>query len=319
MTTANESSSGAQAVELLREFALSFGSKSEQIFELRIQLKTPGVFTPAKADILIPGLPTLDGFLSFVAFRMALETALTERPDLATDLLWQWNLALRDSTLWIDFPLPLNLLQFGTVQVFESSVGLPVDNSDPLIPAGAFFARGRNLETYPKVTDSVALRRRVTPPYHRPLDLAHRLQTGSGPTKQLDNRMYFSLTTEYLFYFRGDADGVAQMLEFAYKHRIGIGKKTTLGYGQIAGFAIQKSTTESMLVQPVPGRNEYALVKTLPYESVMELRTRPNPLFGSLNFRVVNPLETFGPYRPPYWLRDRQTPVLSYGTLLLPR
>jgi len=289
------------------------------VFELRVQLATPGVFTPAKADILVPGLPTLDGFLSFVAFRAALTGTLAAKPDMVTELLWQWNAALRDPALWIDFPLPLRSVQLGAVEVFDCSIGLPVDGNDILIPAGAFFARGLNLEAYPKVTDSIPLRRRVGEPHHRPLDLAHQLQTGSGPTKQLDNRMYFSLTKEYLFYFRGDARGVEHLLKFACERRIGMGKKTTLGYGQIAKFEIRPSTATTTLVRPILSEAEYSLIKTLPYESVMALRSRANPLFGNREFRVVNPLETLGAYKPPYWLRGRQTQVLSYGTLLLPR
>ncbi len=311
--------SSPAAVELLRQSAWTFKTVDDQVFELRVQLETPGVFTPAKADILVPGLPTLDGFLIFVAFRAALDRALTIQPDMATDLLWQWNAALQDPALWIDFPLPLRSVQLGAAEVFDCSVGLPIDGNDILIPAGAFFARGLNLEAYPKVTDSIPLRRRVAEPHHRPLDLAHQLQTGSGPTKQLDNRIYFSLTKEYLFYFRGDVRGVEHLLEFACERRIGMGKKTTLGYGQIAKFEVRPSTATTTLVRQILNREEYSLIKTLPYESVMARRSQANPLFGSKEFRVVNPLETLGAYKPPYWLRGLQTQVLSYGTLLLPR
>jgi len=312
--------SSSAAVALLKQSAWTFGPMDDQVYELRVQLATPGVFTPAKADIVIPGLPTLDGFLSFVAFQVALTEALTINPDMVGAFLGQWSKALRDSTLWIDFPLPLRPAQLGTIEIFDCSIGLPVEGSDVLIPAGAFFARGLNFETYPKVTDSIPLRRRVLEPYHRPLNLAHKLETGSGPTKLLDNRMYFSLTQEYQFYFRGDVSGVKRLLTFAREHRIGMGKKTTLGYGQIAEFELRCSTAKATLVQRVPNRIEYSLIKTLPYASVMAQRSHADSLlFGSPTFKVVNPLETWGAYKPPYWIRKHQTQVLNYGTLLLPQ
>lgn len=308
------------AVELLKQSAWTFGaSDSLQVYELRVQLATPGVFTPAKADILVPGLPTLDGFLSFVAFRAALDGALAQEPNMAGELLWQWNAALRDPALWIDFPLPLGTARIGAVEVLDCSIGLPVEGTDILIPAGAFFARGMDLKPYPEVTDSVALRRRVAEPHHRPLTLSSELVTGRAPNKALDNRMYYALTKEYHFYFRGDSSGVERLLTFAREQRIGMGKKTTLGYGQIAKFEVRPSTAKATFTHPIPNRREYSLVKTLPYESVMAERTRANLLLGSTPFRVINPIETIGAYKPPYWIRERQTQVLSYGTLLLPR
>jgi hypothetical protein len=311
--------SSPAAVALLKQSAWTFGARDDQVYELQVQLATPGVFTPVKADILIPGLPTLDGFLSFVAFRAALSEAFTAKPEMATELLWQWNAALRDPTLWIDFSLPLGTVSLGAIEVFDCSIGLPMDGNDVLVPAGAFFAKGLDLETYPypKVTDSIPLRRRVAEPYHRPLSLKHQLETGSGPTKLLDNRMYFALTKEYRFYFRGDVRGVERLLTFAHEHRIGMGKKTTLGYGQIAKFEVRPSTATATLVHLLPKRTEYSLIKTLPYEAVMSQRTQNNPLFGNTGFRVINPIETLGAYRPPFWRRERQTQVLNYGTMLL--
>ncbi len=312
--------SSPAAVALLKQSAWTFGAMDDQVYELHLRLATPGVFTPAKADIPVPGLPTLDGFLSFVAFRAALAEAIANKPDIATELLWQWNAALRDSALWINFPLPLRLAQLGEIEFFDCSIGLPVEGADVLIPAGAFFVRGLNFESYPKVIDSIPLRRRVTEPYHRPLDLIRKLETGAGPTKLLDNRMYFALTQEYRFYFRGDAKGVERLLTFATEHRIGMGKKTTLGYGQIAAFKLHYSTASATLAQQVPHINEYALIKTLPYSPVMAQRSQANPLlFGCSQFKVINPLETWGAYKSPYWIREHQTQVLTYGTLLLPQ
>ena len=311
------------AVELLKQSAWTFGATdSPQIYELRVMLATPGVFTPAKADILIPGLPTLDGFLSFVAFRTAMSNALVQQPNAIGELLWQWNAALRDSSLWINFALPLRRATVGTAEIFDCSIGLPVSGIDVLIPAGAFFVRGMNLETYPQVTDSVALRRRVSEPYHRPLALSSQLNTGSGPNKALDNRMYYALTKEYHFYFRGDVNGVERLMTFARDRRIGMGKKTTLGYGQIADFQISLSSSTTTFVLPIFTNSQYALIKTLPYEAVLAQRDRHKAdplLFGNKDFRLLNPIETTGAYKPPYWLRGKQTQVLNYGTLLLLR
>jgi hypothetical protein len=310
---------------LLKQSAWTFGATdSPQVYELRVQLATPGIFTSAKADVPTPGLPTLDGFLSFVAFRAALDNALASQPTMAGELLWQWNAALRDSTFWIDFALPLNRVTLprtasSTVALFDCSIGLPISHGEPLIPAGAFFAQAMNLEAYPQLMDSLPLRRRVAEPHHRPLILSNKLNIGSGPNKALDNRMYYALTQEYLFYFRGDADGLRRMLTFARDKHIGMGKKTSLGYGQIADFSLTPSAATATFVQPILNNTQHALVKTLPYDAVLSQRERANPLlFGSARFRLLNPLETVGACNPPYWQRDKQTQVLSYGSLLLP-
>ncbi len=312
------------AVELLKQSAWTFGTTgAPQVYELRVQLATPGVFTPAKSDILMPGLPTLDGFLSFVAFRAALNNALVQHPDMAGELLWQWNAALRDSSLWIDFALPLRRVRVNATEVFDCSIGLPVIGTDILIPAGTFFAQGMDLKPYPKVTDSLALRRHVAEPYHRPLTLSTQLNAGSGPNKALDNRMYYALTKEYRFYFRGDATGVERLMTFASDHRVGMGKKTTLGYGQVSRYEILKAAgVRATWTRPVPGTRQLALLNTLPYAMVLAQRTSKSvqrDLFDCDEFRLLNPLETLGAFRPPYWRREAQTQVLSYGTLLMPK
>ena len=309
------------AIELLKQCAWTFGATDAlQVYELSIQLATPGVFTPAKADVLIPGLPTLDGFLSFVAFRAALDGALAREPNKAGLLLWQWNAALRDPSFWIDFELPLRRVQLDSVEVFDCSIGLPISDNEILIPAGAFFARGMNLEPYPQMIDSLALRRRVAEPYHRPLTLSGKLNAGSGPNKALDNRMYFALTREYLFYFRGDANGIERLMAFACEHRVGMGKKTTLGYGQVADFQIRPSHAQATFVQPILNKMQLALIKTLPYGVVLAVREKADRgLFDCEAFRLMNAIETLGAYRPPYWRREAQTQVLLHGTTLIRR
>lgn len=310
------------AVKALREAQWTFGPVDGlEIHELRLRLASPAVITPTKADIPVPGLPTLDGFLSFVAFRIALDGATKARPELASELIWQWNAALRNRDLWVEFALPLRQVRLGAVSIYDCSIGLPVDDGTLLIPAGAFFARGLDWVTYPKVVDSLALRRRVAPPEPRPINLANKLNTSSGKTKALDNRMYYALTNEFVFYFRGDAMGVERLLEFARAQRIGIGKKTTLGYGQISGYQVHPaSSVSATLTQPILGGQRLALVKTLPYDSVMAQRSSAQTdLFGCKGFRLVNAVETLGAYRPSYWRREAQTQVLNYGTVVIPK
>lgn len=310
------------AVEALREAQWSFGPlDGPATYELRLRLASPAIITPAKADIPVPGLPTLDGFLSFVAFRAALDEALRTHGRLASDLLWQWNGALREPALWLEFSLPLRSVTVGAARVYDCSIGLPVLDGQPLIPAGAFFAHDRDLVTYPDVVDSLPLRRRVTPPVQRWMELAAKLSSGSGKNKALDNRMYYALTDEFLFYFRGDKTGVERLLEFACRRRIGIGKKTTLGYGRIADWRVAPATgVTSTLAQPILGRQSLALVKILPYNAVLTARSQAAiDLFGCGGFRLMNAIETLGAFRPPYWRREAQTQVLLYGTTLIPQ
>jgi hypothetical protein len=320
-TTPDPFAASPAAVDMLRQAQWTFGAvDGPDIYELRLKLASPAITTPAKADIPVPGLPTLDGFLSFVAFRAALDGALKAHPGSASELLWQWNAALRDPAHWVEFPLPLRQVTLGTAQVYDCSIGLPVVKGHILIPAGAFFARERDLVTYPEVVDSLPLRRRVAPPYPRPMSLASKLNAGSGKNKALDNRMYYALTDEFTFYFRGDKSGVERLLQFALERWIGIGKKTTLGYGLLAGYEIVLATTQATLAQPISNGRTLALLKTLPHDAVMAAREPADcSLFGCNAFRLMNAIETMGAYRPPYWRREAQTQVFWYGTTLISR
>ena len=310
------------AVEALREAQWTFDStEGDEIYELRLKLASPAVITPAKADIPVPGLPTLDGFLSFIAFRAALHDAVQAHPELAGELLWQWNAALRNRVLWVEFGLPLRQVALEGAQIYDCSIGLPVADGHVLVPAGAFFARDRDLLTHPQVVDSLALRRRVAPPDPRPMTLSAELNTQSGKNKALDNRMYYALTQEFAFYFRGDKSGVEKLLQFACEYRIGIGKKTTLDYGRIASHRVDLAPgIPATLALPILGGHNLALVKSLPYQVVSAIRTNAAPmLFGCAGFRFMNAIETLGAYRPPYWRREAQTQILLYGTTLIPK
>lgn len=317
----------AEAIEVLRQSQWTFAPSDSTIYELKITLDTPGVFPPAKMDIPLPGLPALDGFLSFVAFRVALKEAMLSHPDFAQTFLWQWNKALREFDAWIDFALPLRKTQIGNSDKFyDCSIGLPIIDDNVYIPAGTFFVNKDSVGPaydfipYPDVVDSFPLRRRVVEPMGKRLALTSKLNTSSGRNKALDNRMYYALTKEYMFYFRGDADGVMRLLKFAQQERIGMGKKTSLGYGQIASFTKPiKASVNSTLTHPLPDRGQRATLKSLPYQQLLSQRQQKGvnkDLLGCEDFRLVNALETVGTYYPPYWRKEQQTHILLYGSIL---
>lgn len=302
----------------------TFGQTTRtDVYELRLNLATPAVITADKANVPVVGLPTLDGFLSYIAFRAALGNALRTNPELSKRLFWQWNVALRHQEIWIDFQLPLRKIP----PLFDCSVGLPVDGTgDVLIPVGGLFTpNGSDLASYPTVVDSLPLRRRVSEPFGRPIRLKSKLNKSSGSTKALDNRLYFPLTQSYVFFFRGDRDGVERLLEFAIDERIGLGKKTTLGYGQIASVEVTpcpdvRATWAKSLSGPLFGSDKLALIKNLPYDRVFARRekqdTHNQELFGCDRFALVATNETFGAYRPPYWLREQRTQIVQYGSII---
>jgi len=334
--------------------AASYNNGDDTVYELRLHLRTPGIFALYKADIPAPGLPMLDGFLQFVAFRQAVDRVVQASPDLLDDLLWQWNLALRDSRYWIHFPIPIRQETLSSgITIYDCSVGLPMtDGGDVLYPASAFFACGSNLVTYPSedkgATDQIALRRRSVEPVYRPFMLTGNLNPQSGSRNALDNRIYYALTREYAFYLRGDSDGVRQLLGFAIQHEIGIGKKTTLGYGRLAKFDIRPSSQKATLGHhlALPGMPRISLLKNVPYQELQRRSIREKgdhvpiqklegnkwtdiltlgewdqneKLFGVREFGLASPIETFDCYYPPYWRREGRTQVLRYGTLLVPR
>lgn len=345
-----------EAWQMLKDAAeaVSYDTSDNNVYELRLHLHTPGIFALYKADIPAPGLPMLDGFLKFVAFQQAMDQVMRTRPDLTNELLWQWNLALRDEQWWIDFPIPIReeTLNSG-ITLYDCSIGLPVtENGDVLYPAGAFFACGGDLVTYPSEekgpADQIALRRRSVEPVYRPVSLTGKLDTQSGGTKALDNRIYYALTREYAFYFRGDKEGLAQLLNFAIQQDIGIGKKTSLGYGRIARFDIQPASRDATLGHRIdlPGMLRIALLKNVPYQELQRRSIRESgdyafvqklergqwvniltstewnqneKLFGAREFSLASSIETFDCYYPPYWRREGRTQVLRYGTLLVPR
>ena len=315
--------------QLLEDAQYQFGVKTgKEIYELRLNLATSAVTTAEKSNAPVIGLPTLDGFLSYVAFRAALGNALNANPELSKQLLWQWNIALRHQEMWIDFELPLCQIPLaGFNPLYDCSVGLPVDvNGDVLVPVGAFFtSNSQQFKVYPEVVDSIPLRRRVSEPFGRPIRLKSKLEARSGSTKALDNRLYFPLTKSYSFFFRGDKSGVEKLLDFALKEQIGLGKKTTLGYGQLASFEVRqrldvKATWAKPLSGPIYSNDRLALIKDLPYDRVFARREIPDThnqeLFGCEKFALVATIETFGAYCPPYWLPTQRTQIVRCGSII---
>ncbi|MEA3349694.1 MAG: hypothetical protein U9Q82_03645 [Chloroflexota bacterium] len=325
--------------------AVHYNLNDTTVYKLRLRLHTPGIFSLYKADIPVPGLPMLDGFLKFLAFRRAATEVISGHPSLSNEVLWQWNSALRDKTRWINFPIPIRSeTLIADVEIFDCSIGLPVSQrGGVLYPAGAFFSRRGNLVTYPSEedgpADQLALRRRSVEPLCRPLELNGKLRSSSGSRKALNNRIYYALTREYIFYFRGDKDGINTLLDFALKNNIGLGKKTTLGYGKLAEFSVAATNRTATLAQPlgIHGLNYLALLKNIPQVEIKRRCVRKGGdfvplgllkqgeweqnkrLFGVEEISVASPIETYDRYQPPYWRREGRTQVLRYGTLFLPR
>ena len=324
-----------EAYDVLRAEQWSFGkTNGNTVYELRLDLENTAIVTDEKGNAPAVGLPTLDGFLSYVAFRAALGNALQAHPDKAQSLIWQWNVALREATMWIDFSLPLREIAVQDMpSFFDCSVGLPTYSKDGqeykmFVPSGALFADHMNLHTCPNVVDSIPLRRRVAEPFGRTITLKTKLEKGEGSNKALDNRLYFSLTTSYTFYFRGDKQGVKRLLTYAQRERIGIGKKTVLGYGLIKDFTINAAEhVNATCAKPILNNAQVSLIKSLPYDYIFRAKNTQDrkqkdlnkQLFGCEQFSLVAVIETLGAYRTPYWPRERRTQILRYGSIIQPK
>ena len=314
-----------EVVRELRAAQWTYGKGNDDVFELRLELASPAAVTAEKASAPAVGLPTLDGFLSYIAFRVAVSEVLKVNPSLAQRVLWQWNTSLRKPTAWIDFKLPIQQHVLRGHTLYDCSVGLPIVNDDILYPAGSLFtADGKAYEQYPKVVDSIPLRRRVAEPYGRQIELKSNLVSGSGKTKALDNRLHFPLTQGYSFLFRGDAAGVEKLISFAIENNVGIGKKTSLGFGRISSFSVSRSDLgETWCRSPVLTDDRKALIKSLPFDLVFAEKDSGSKtlekFLGCNQFSLQALIETFGTYRPPYWLRERRTQIIRYGSIIQER
>ena len=102
-------------------------------------------------------------------------------------------------------------------------------------------------------------------------------------------------------------------MDFAVRERIGLGKKTTLGYGEIASFEVKQrsnvtATWVKSLAGPIFENDKLALIKNLPYDRIFarrEMQDEHIKIFSvARQFALVAANEIFGAYCPPYWLRE---------------
>lgn len=312
---------------------------NQNIYELSLELATPLIIAEAKADIPTPGLPNLDGILQFAAFYWCVREATAAHPELAQEYLWQVNQALREPPNWIDFPLPLRRIPIrnrgtgASDHMYDCSVGLPVDpaTDETVYPVGDDFLdrRGRRFR---RIVDHIPLRRRSVSPEqcHKPIRLTARLDPTRGDHKALDNRIYYLVTTKYRFFFRGDPHWVDRLLRMMRDDGVGIGKKSSLGYGQIREIQISAASVPATLgwlltdsqrnALNVPeGTVSIALLKNIPIDELFRWCNTDFPddtLLGHRRPRILSFVPVLGGYTPPYWLKRNQTLVARYGSLL---
>ncbi|MCI0565318.1 MAG: hypothetical protein MN733_43185, partial [Nitrososphaera sp.] len=308
-----------EAQTLRQQYQIDAGTT----FELRLELETPLMISAFKSDVPVPGLPNLDGILQFAAFYWCVRNATAKYPKLATDFLWQVNDAIRGSG-WIDFPVPLSQIpirQSGKGRsnyLYDCSVGLPVDGTSHSVfyPVGSEFLNERG-EQLLQVIDNVPLRRRLAEPtrMHKAVQLGKKLDTSRGAYKALDNRMYNSVITEYWFAFRGDASWVKRLLEAMRSDEIGIGKKSSLGYGQIRQIAVSKgagamvtlshrlSVTQAQSLDIDPATPVIALLKNIPTDELYRWGAEPTAtnkeLLSIENVRILSIIPQLAGYVPP--------------------
>lgn len=319
----------------------SYHIDDQTIFELRLELATPLMISAAKADVPVPGLPNLDGILQFGAFYWCVKEATAEHPDLAGDYLWQVNEALHTPQQnWIDFPIPLRQVSIRNTgtgrspRLYDCSVGLPVDpeSGEVVYPIGNDFldAQGKRFK---RVIDNIPLRRRNVDPRHchKRIDLTAQFDPKRGAHKSLDNRMYNLVSHEYRFYFRGDPDWVSRLLGAMRDDRVGIGKKSSLGYGQIKRICICQPQARATIGHFLTDAQKQALNVSLPTQAISLLRSVPTDelfrwcasaapdnqaLLGYGSLRVISIVPILAGYAPPYWLKENQALVARYGSLL---
>jgi hypothetical protein len=318
-----------------------FAPASSTVYELRVKLTTPLMISQFKTDVPVPGLPNLDGILQYAAFYSCAKSVAQQHPELATHCLWQVNEALRGRN-WIDFPVPLAEVPIQNAGVgqtkyfYDCSVGLPVDPITGRVcyPLASEFWDDQGVKLK-RVVDTIPLRRRVTEPRlaHRPIQLTSKLETSRGAQKALDNRMYNSALTDYCFYFRGDPVWVGQLLETLKVDGIGIGKKSSLGYGQIqaivsptptsmfATFGHRLSESQKTALNVDTATPAIVLIKSIPTDELFRRVALPSVenerLFGSAQVRVLSLTPALAGYAPPHWLKRNQTAVAQVGSLLL--
>ncbi|MFZ2486704.1 MAG: hypothetical protein WAZ19_01170 [Anaerolineae bacterium] len=319
---------------------------SSDVYEIRISFSTPMMISRFKTDIPVPGLPNLDGILKYAAYYYCATKVAWQYPDFATHCLWQVNDALSGRG-WVNFPIPLKPIRVTNSgvgqakQFFDCSVGLPVNplNSEVSYPlANEFWDVGGN--KMGRSLDSLPLRRRIIDPKqkYRPIKLNSKIDTSRGAYKSLNNRIYNLIVTEYCFYFRGNPSWVEGLLKTLADDGVGIGKKTSLGYGQISAISTPKlasvnatlghhlSASQKQALRIHEDTPAILLLKNIPTDQLFSyaeksdkaLKRQTNKeLFGSEGFGVLSIYPALAGYAPPYWLKRNQTAVAQVGSLLL--
>ena len=323
-----------KAAKLSAEFNLS----DNRMHLLELEFHTPLMISRYKTDVPVPGLPNLDGILQYAAFYWCARGCAIEHPDMTPDYLLQVNQAL-EGRGWIDFPVPIRSITIshpGTREqqrLCDCSVGLPVDPSTGEtcypVSGGLLCQNGQKLK---RVVDNLPLRRRVSHPQrdYKPIALTRRLDTARGATKALDNRMYTLVVDTYRFLFRGDAHWVHCLLDRLREDGVGVGKKTSLGYGRIKDVRIKLSQAGATLGHPLNDAQKQAL-KTSPNTNIITLlKNIPSDvlfgwcadgqdytrLLGSSTVKILSIIPVLAGYAPPYWLKSRQALIAQYGSLL---
>jgi hypothetical protein len=315
---------------------------TQTIFELRLELATPLMISESKADIPVPGLPNLDGILQFAAFYWCVGEATADHPELSGDYLWQVNEALRTPDRnWIDFPIPLREISIRNTgigksrRLYDCSVGLPVDPESGAIvyPIGNDLLDAQG-ERFKRVVDNIPLRRRSVDPRHchKQIALTAQFDPKRGAHKALDNRMYNLVTNEYRFYFRGDQDWVDRLLGVMRDDEIGIGKKSSLGYGQIKrthiypaprvkatlGHSLTEAQKKTLNVSSAT--RSIALLKNIPTDELFRWcatsDSNNQTLLGDEAPKILSIVPMLAGYTPPHWLKENQALVARYGSLL---
>jgi hypothetical protein len=121
---------------------------------------------------------------------------------------------------------------------------------------------------------------------------------------------------------------VERLLTYAQEEKIGLGKKTVLGHGQIAQFNIDIAwNTNTTFTHYMLSNTQLSLIKSLPYDYILRIRNTQDPLqqaknqeiFGCNQFSLIAVIESLGAYRTPYWQRNQRTQIIRYGSIIQPR
>ena len=328
----------SRATELRAKFDLD----DNQIYLLELKFHTPLMISRYKANVLVPGLPNLDGILQYASFYWCAHACAREHPAMTTHYLWQINDALKGRG-WIDFPVPLHSLTIdhpGTAvaqTLYDCSVGLPVDPLSGMTcyPVGSDLLK-QDGSRFKRTVDNIPLRRRVLHPeeVYKPIRLSSKLDTSRGATKALDNRMYTLVVNTYHFLFRGDSAWVYRLLKQLQDDGIGVGKKASLGYGRIsdvqvspagdykATFGYSLNNEQKQTLDIDKDTNVIALLRNVPSDVLFRWCANGqynSSLLGSSNVKILSLIPVLAGYTPPYWLKSRQALIAQYGSLLYGR